>query len=315
LNKRTVFGPIYGPLVRARHSRPVRIAGAVPFLASQHLRARRNVPYFAVDIQGLMGMGAVLAHSLRLCRYSEEHGLRPVITSTNPLYSTGPGADFLSVHLGSEEETPLLHPLRLRHKESLFLFSIPDHVPLDDASRLLQTFFPPKAGIVKRVDAVLGRTASPKFDLSMHLRGTDKVLEARPFDFRRLEEEVARHVSSGGHLEQVFLATDVPALERAVRERWPDTHFTTFNLGGPRPAGEARHFSDMPPADKAVEALVNIFLLARAPMCIRTSSYLSAMSRIANPDLRTVTLNRTLQGSRHFPEHEILAEEAARHDG
>jgi hypothetical protein len=54
-----------------------------------------------------------------------------------------------------------------------------------------------------------------------------------------------------------------------------------------------------------------MLLLSMAPTCIRSSSYLSAISKIMNPNLRTVTLTRDHWGSRAYPEFEILAEEAA----
>jgi len=79
----------------------------------------------------------------------------------------------------------------------------------------------------------------------------------------------------------------------------------------PSPPGTPRHFSALSPADKALEALVNIHALARAPVCIRTSSYLSAISALVAPAMRTVTVNRTIGRAAPFPEAELLACEQA----
>ena len=310
MNKRELLGPLYGTLVRTRHARPVRIAAALPLLPSQHLRGRRNRPYFAVDIQGVMGMGAVLAHAIRLCRYAASHGLEPRITSTNPLYAFHPGMDCLAPYLGPELRNEVVGPpMRFRHSESLFHLRLPRHLPLREASSLFWATFPPKAVLMAEVDAVLARVPDNRFDLSMHYRATDKALEAKPASFAGVEAAVEDHLAAGGRLEHVFLATDDSRFEARARDRWPTTVFSTYNRGGPVAGGMPRHFSDMPPADKALEALVNMFLLTAAPRCVRTSSYLSALSKVIDPSLRTVTLNRTLGSSQLFPEHEILSEE------
>lgn len=304
------LGRLYPALVKTRHSAPVRIVAALPLLPSQCLRARSSYPCFAVDIEGTMGMGAVISHALRLCRYAEIKGLAPVITSSNPLYSAGPGEDCLAPYLGADHRRqPKGRPLRFRHTYSLLHLRVPRHMPLPVASRLLSTHFQVRGTLETRIDGVLADIPSAVFDLSLHYRGTDKVLEADEVSFHRFEEEVRRHVRLGGGLKNVFLATDNPDFERFVRTRWPETTFTTFNLGAASEGATPRHFSKRPPEEKAVEALVNVVLLGKAPRCIRTSSYLSAVSKILNPALVTVTLNRTFHASPLFPEREILAEE------
>lgn len=311
LDKRTTFGPMYAVLVKARHSHPVRMGSAMAMLPSQYLRARANPRSFAVDIEGVMGMGAVLAFALRLYHHAELRGLEPHIVSTNPLYSSGPGIDCLAPYLGAEgRPSALRRPLRFRNSESLFHLHIPCHLPLSTASRLFWTHLTPKDAVRRRVDAVLAAVPDRRFDLSLHYRGTDKFLEAERTGFGTFEAAIGRHQAGGGLLRHVFLATDDPAFEELARERWPATVFSTFNLGAPKDVGTPRHFSEMRPEDKALEAIVNMFLLAEAPRCVRTSSYMSALSKIVNPTLRTVTLNRTFNRALAFPEHEIVAGEA-----
>lgn len=312
VDKRKVFGPFYGPLVKARHSYPMRMASGLAVLPSQHLRARRNPGTLAVDIEGVMGMGALLAFALRLYHYAEVQGLRPRIVSTNPLYSTGRGVDCLEPHLGSDHHSfPPSQALRFHNFESLFYLRIPRHLSLERASSLFWRYLPPRKEINQLVDSALVKVPTGQFDLSLHYRGTDKVLEAEAAKLNLVEAAVGRHQAAGGLLRHVFLATDDPAFERFVIDRWPRTTFSTFNLGRPADAEVPRHFSNLRPEDKTVEAIVNMLLIARAPACIRTVSYMSALSKIMNPTLRTHTLNRTFDGSKAFPEHEILADEGA----
>jgi hypothetical protein len=77
------------------------------------------------------------------------------------------------------------------------------------------------------------------------------------------------------------------------------------------PDDTPRHFSSMAARNRAVESLVNIFLLARSPVIVRSSSYMSAISVLANPSMKTITLDKNLTGRQIFPEYEIIAAEQA----
>ena len=311
LDKRKLLGPLFTPLSKAKHSRASRILVATAWMPSQLLRARHNRPYFSVNIGSSKGMGAVLSEALLMCHYAELNGLTPRIISTNPLYTTKTAEDFLSRYLGTETEKnpPDLRPMQFHTLWSFYHLNFLEHMPLALANRLFWTYFPPKPIIADKVDAVLAGIPNHKFDLSIHYRGTDKVLEAPLIDFEVYEKAILAYQAGGGSLHSVFLATDDTDFETFVRNRFSATRFTTYNLGTSIHTTRGRHFSDMSPEDKAVESLVNIFLLAAAPTCIRGASYMSAISKILNPALRTVSLNRTHWGSSGFPELEILAEE------
>lgn len=170
-------------------------------------------------------------------------------------------------------------------------------------------YLPPKSAITDSVNAILDVIPGRQFQLSIHYRGTDKMLEAPLVKFQSYENAIQERVSNGSSLSQVFLATDDVEFELFIKARFPEINFSTFNLGTPSDASRGRHFSDMTPPDKAIESLVNMFLLAAAPICIRSTSYMSGVSKIINPRLRTITLNQTHWGSGHFPENEILAAE------
>lgn len=301
---------LYRRLVWARHSPLVRRAVGLARLPGQLARARHNYPYFAVDIRARMGMGAVLAHAIVLNRYAETHELIPSIVSTNPLFSRR-GRDFLGDYLGptSASVAHRLKPIRFDNLESVFHLEIEHHVPIAEANRLFWTYLHPKSVITDPVEAVLRDLSISQFDLSIHYRGTDKFLEGGLVGYEAVERAIARHVHDGGRVDIVFLATDDVRFEAFVRSRLPNTSFVTYTRGHPSDLLAPRHFSDMAPEDKAIEALVNILLIAHSPMCIRTTSYMSAISKIANPALATETLNRTYRDSRLFPEREVISDE------
>ena len=310
-DKKKLLGPFFRPLSNAKHSRASRILVATAWLPSQLLRARHNYPYFAVDIVSKKGMGAVLVESLLMCNYAEINALIPKISSSNSLYASEKGKDFINRYLGPETEGVAngLRPMRFHTLWNFYHLTFEQHLTLEVASRLFWKYFSPKPVIRDKVEAILAKQLGGKFDLSVHYRGTDKVLEAPLVAFSIFEKAIRAHEAAGGSIRSLFLATDDVDFEHFVRQQFPETSFTTFNLGSPGDATHGRHFSDISPDDKATESLVNIFLLAAAPVCIRVASYMSAMSKIVNPDLVTVSLNRTHWGSTGFPEFQIVAEE------
>jgi hypothetical protein len=311
LDKRILLGPLFKPLSKARHSKTLRISSALLILPSQIIRARLNFPYFPVDIKGRKGMGALLRDAIQICNYAEQNKLVPRISSTNPLYSSNQRLDVIQTYFGPEstDHTPGLRPLKYLNKWSFLHLKFAKHISIREANRIFWFYLSPKLLIRDKMNAFLDGVPNGEFDLSVHYRGTDKVREAPMVNFSVFKDEMVCYQNTHGPLHHVFLATDEPAFERYIRDEFPGVLFQTYNLGAPGNVSTGRHFSNMNEEDKATEAIVNMFLLARAPCLIRSSSHMSAMSKIINPGIQTITLNRTHWGSGNFPEKEILDEE------
>ena len=313
LDKRRLFGPFFPILSRAKHSEASRFLVATAALPSQLVRARHNKPYFAVDLNARKGMGAVVSEALLICNYAERNGLIPLITSTNPLYASTKGADFLTNYLGiaSEYPTKNIWPMQFHTLWSFYHLPFSRHASLADANRLFWKYLSPKPIITDKVKACLDSVPAKQFDLSIHYRGTDKSLEAPLPTYEVYEHSIIHYEQPYGKVDNIFLATDDAGFEAFIRKRFPLKRFVTFNLGDPSDTSRGRHFSDLSPENKAIEALVNMFLLAAAPACIRGASYMSAISKIINRKLMTITVNRTHGGSNLFPEYEIENEARA----
>lgn len=282
------------------------------FTASRGARAYRKVmdahpAVLAVDIERPMGMGALLMQALIMHHHAERHLLTPAIVSSSRLFAAPAEADFLARWF---ERPALVAPLlNGAARDHLFWHVIDDAPDLAGAADLLARHFRPTAALLDPVaTALAGRTA---FDLTVHFRGTDKISESgevgQPMMFAVLDAELERR----GGVADLFLATDEPGFATALRRRWRKVEITMFERGSV-PEGQARHFSRLDPHDKALEALGNIWLLGKAPLCIRTSSFLSGMAKVVAPPLVTRTINRAPGFDRRFPERDILAEEIRR---
>lgn len=307
------LGPVFPWLSRMRHSSQSRFMQATLAAPLDAIKLRLNRPQFVVDVRGSRGMGALVCEALILVAHAERLGLVPVIRSSNPLYRPAGVDDVLSHYLGADSppRTRGGWPLAFRHFHSLYALKINRQLSIEEASALFWRYFRPQLIVRKRVSEVLANIPGRRFDLSLHYRGTDKRLEAMPVDYSEFAAavEAARQARPG--VRHVFIATDDPEFQAFMLAKFPQLDFTSFNLGTAADTHGGRHFSSMSPEEKAVEALVNSLLLAQAPMCIRTSSYLSALSVIVNPALKTQTLNTDLWGSTTFPERNILDRELA----
>ncbi len=310
IDKRKLLGPFFKPLSKAKHSRASRILIALVWLPSQLLRHHYNKPHFFVNIASPKGMGAVITEALLMCHYAIQNNLTPNIISTNRLYTQNNNSDFISNYLGCLATNTLsnMKAMQLQTLWSFYHLNMAEHITLEESNRLFWTYFPPKPIITNIIDKILSDITNQQFDLSIHYRGTDKALEAPLVSFEIYKNAVLDYQAKN-NIESVFLATDDADFETYIKSQLPNLTFTTYNLGLPSDASRGRHFSDISPEEKAIEAIVNIFLLAKSPFLIRGASYMSAISKIINLELKTVTLNRTHWGSTGYPEMEILAEE------
>jgi len=259
-------------------------------------------PTLDIDLSGKVGMGALICFALRLHALAEDRGMASTIACTSPLYSDGHDVFARYFHRPAPPEGWKPHSALATHW--LMQIAAPYRLPLERAHRLFQSHFSPREQLE---ELVAGRS----FDVSVHFRGTDKFVESGHVDAAKMLDALEEFLPRRGEGCQVFLATDDIAFSVAVRDAFPKAQFSDFELGEVAP-GTPRHFAELAPEAKALEALANILLLARAPICVRTASYLSATSAIVNPEMRTLTINAT-PAMHGFPEDEIrMAELPAR---
>jgi hypothetical protein len=312
MKKRALLGPLFPILSKARHSRATRLAIALSRWPLNKQREYTNRPYYFMDISGTKGIGALLCEALVICRHAEHKHLLPIIISSNRLYCQPNQSDFLKDFFNqplSKSIEAARRPTQVHTLWDLRLLSISENISLEDAHRVFTKYFIPAPQVTQQVADVLEEAQLTNFDLSIHYRGTDKHLEARTVAFSEVDTAVIEYLKTNQNTKNVFLATDELTFEVHFRAQFPELKVSTYFIDKNVDSTRGRHFSSISPEDKAKEAIVNMFLLARAPMCIRTSSYLSAMSRIINPALKTKTLSLTHWGSTAFPEMQIIAQE------
>jgi hypothetical protein len=294
-----------------RHSSCVRYISEMPFYPHDRILQRQNRGHFAFDVTGSIGMGGILTHVIRLSKYADQNSLIPVVRCTGALYATERGRDwfqklFVPKISVSIETANRLRFLSVQTDQSYGAFSVPKVMTILEANRLFDKYFGFHPDVHSVVESVLTKGGVRQFDLSLHYRGTDKRLEAGEVPFEILDEKISQLQARGIRIVNVFLATDSVAFDVFIRRRRPDFNFTSLQFGELNRDDAPRHFSNINPELKAIEAVGNMRLIGMAQYCIRTASYLSAWSKIFNPNLKVSTLNTLTDKSVRFPEQEIL---------
>lgn len=298
--------PVWPWLVLARSSPPVRRAKAIAAIPAFAWKAR-GARGLLIDFTSPIGMGGVIAHALRVDAWAEDAGMPIEIRATSPLYGAA-GEDMFATWFAPPEAGVAAAPRRLGGLAGEHVVSnlAPLHMPLARAERLFARRFRPSPRLRDAIAEAQARIGA--YSLAIHFRGTDKFLESGRVGEHRMIAAVRPELDARSG-QTVFLATDDAGFARRIRAEFPDIAFASYDMGLV-PEGEPRHFSALSPREKAQEALVNIFLISRAATVVRTSSFLSAISRLASPDQRTMTINQTLARDTPFPEFEILEHEA-----
>lgn len=310
--KRAIGENHYSSLIRARHSKALRTACAFAAYPIQKILQAGNDNYFAVNICGSMGYGALLTHLIKVTKYAHIHGKIPHVISISQLYSANLREDCIAPYIRSKKiDRPIsrnLHYISVKNEQNLDVFGVPQHMNLVEANMLFNEYYEFQDIIHDTVQNIMRKAEVAEFDLSIHYRCTDKQFEAPTVPLDRFTEYLKTILTEKHRYKNVFIATDSDLFNAKIQDLFHSTKVTSFQLGHVN-AGEPRHFSSLPNQDKALEAIVNMILLSKSKLCIRTASYLSAWSKILNPALETITLNRTFGGSTLFPERQICAAE------
>ena len=306
--QRKLLGVFYAPAIRLKTSRFSYFIKKTMSYAFFRFETRRGDRKFIVDISHKIGMGAIIANAIKLIAHQEKYNLDIHIVSSSPLYCKEGDRDFLCEFFEREVDLSGYRHFSSSAVEWLLQRERSSHLAINRARDIFAIEFRPNKWLSQQINDAM--KCSSDFDLSIHFRGTDKFLEAWFIDYSLMLNVINSHIQLHGDTSKVFLATDDAEFSRIVRAEFPDIRFQSFDICDVS-EGEPRHFADADPFEKATEAIVNIFLLGRAPICIRTSSYLSSIAVLASSSLETRTINWTLTDDLPFPEAEIFAHEAS----
>ncbi|GAB5096278.1 O-fucosyltransferase family protein [Caballeronia sp. HLA56] len=308
---------------RFRRSEGFKHSLAAPVRLSLHARQRLNRNVFAIEIRENSGFFSVMQMVLFILKHCEEKRLTPQISARGGLYGDPEGkidwfsALFESVRASGDVKLPrrvrtstvrdlVQLGLRQRHEAGLRLQS---------SSDLFRSHYRPVAAIRDEVDATCAKLDIGQSTLGVHYRGTDKKFEAMTLpwaDFCRLVEQT---LALNPHLTNIFVSSDEQAFIDFFRA-WPFNRPVSVAPAKLLSTGDMPvHFSGYPGLEIGREALVSSLLLSKCGYLVKMPSYLSAWSKILNPDLPTTLAVPPKPDAFWFPDSQIWIEQEQVMDG
>lgn len=156
------------------------------------------------------------------------------------------------------------------------------------AHSLIEKYIKIKQDVLDEVEGFAVKNLKGKTVIGIHYRGTDKHLEASYVDYSMLISALEKEVKALEDADFViFLATDEPIVLERLSASYRDKLVFTNAERMEMPV----HYASQRCYQKGRDALVDMLLLAKSNLIIRTNSNLSAVSCFFNPDMRVVNLN------------------------
>jgi hypothetical protein len=181
---------------------------------------------------------------------------------------------------------------------------------LDLASRLVRKYIGINPSLLDRVDAFLDKHLNGKCVLGIHYRGTDKGAEAPPVSYSEVKASICQFLDDNSKFDCLFVASDeqpfVDFIEKELGRQVPvvsheDQERSKTNVAVHRSKEGDRY-------KKGEEAVLNCLLLSRCNALMKNASILSGWSKLFNPELPVVLLNRPFEGQLWFPDRELVSQ-------
>jgi hypothetical protein len=300
----TLAGSLMYQLKKLYSSEKVNRMVALPRRSLVFAKQWRNKPIFSVEIGGTFGFFAILQVILFILTYCEERSLVPDISARGGLYGDPAGrVDWFArcferiKSYGPEIEERIR---RKSHISTARVFNVrqlgfrrryEDKMDLAKASQLFLDYYRPSSDILSVVETAVRELSINPFTLGVHYRGTDKVHEAGRVSWEIVIDAVQKTLASEPRITNILVSSDELQFLDYIRQQGFDCPVDCVPSSHLSANGKPVHFSGHDGLQIGREALVASLLLSRCGFLIKTASYLSAWSKIFNPELKVLLIS------------------------
>jgi hypothetical protein len=281
-----------------------------PFRVRNLLTQKRNGNIFSIDIRSDFGFFAVMQVYLYILLHCDRNNLTPIVRFSGKNYSCEERngnwfENYFFSTIPAPAETRKLHTSVIMNVHDLGLRERYGRaITLETASALLAKHMGVRKEILSEVEEFT-REAFRGETLGVHYRGTDKASEAPRVDWSTVRSEVLSLLEKARTIKTIFLASDEPEfIDFFVGSSWP-VKVVQYDCAEIYRGGMPTHKTTGDGYRKGKEALITCLLLSRCDYCLKTSSYLSGWSKLFNPKLKVIMLNRPHGHANWFPDSEI----------
>lgn len=276
-----------------------------------------------IDLRFGAGYGAILNEVLKLLAYERDNNKQFSIRVISRYYSTSQNDCALQRFFDEIEKQTHATPLSPASFKTVTINSINDTPALraynifsgsiETAHELFFSRYRFKDRILKEAQERFHRlTEGKQHLLGLHYRGTDKTngdswAEGNPVDASEFVRHAHSIVEKHPEIDGIYVATDEQRFLDFVRRE-----VTTLPVYGEDLKNHATHglgLHTMPgdPAEKAKDAVMVMLMLSQCRYLLKTTSLLSAWSKVINPDLVAFVPQKPREetGGNVFPDKEV----------
>ena len=269
-----------------------------------------------------LGLFAHFSWCLYLAGWAEKNGRQIRLECTSPNYGHERVAhDWLPEVLEYRSQAPKAGAARITLRRWEFMpYSANSAVPvaLAEARALFRRHFIVPQALVRQAGEFAAANFRDDFLVGVHYRGTDKHIEASRTDYNDAiasVNETCRALDAAGvRAVTVFVATDEKGFAEDIRRRVTGARVAMIDEALRSECGKALHAA--PSKDgvrKAREAVVDVLLLGKTRLLIKTASTLSAWAPIIGNDMPVLSLSKPFERCNWFPD--AIIARAAFHRG
>ncbi len=292
-------------------------------LARKNRRVKRRLVntrgVLSLRIESHVGLFGQLSWCLLIAEFCRQRELIPKIALVGRQYGdngedwfpflfdgAAEGASQLSSHAGEPmfvghitDLLPSFAALLPVFEESNFNLS------MEHAHQLQRRFLPLRKEILDRVDQFVARHFQNAPVIGCHYRGTDKTLEAVRIDYEVMTDAIKVRLAAYPGTVRLFVATDEAAFVEHVRATLPGVHVITADHSRSSDGQPLHEGENLLGRRHAIEALTDCLLLSRCDCLIKSSSLLSAWSKVFNPSLPLTLIGSPKQHMVWYPENTL----------
>jgi hypothetical protein len=265
---------------------------------------------FAVEIRSTVGLGAKLEWCLEIMAYCDEKGLLPQFRFSYPDARQEPVDYFGSLFRIRDSPERRARFVKISSIVELDLGKDYDRVlTIDLANSLINKYLVVREEVVSEVDDFCRQHFDSRRVVGVHYRGTDKVRESPMVPYDSVRRNLDQYLELYPETDCIFVATDdanfLDHLRNASLSRAIVCRDDSFRS---RDGTSIHESSDTDKYAINRDAIVNCLILSRCEALLKTASILSGWSKLFNPRLPVVMLNRPSDEHLWFPERVLVGQ-------
>lgn len=303
-----------------------KIVGAPIYLSRELIRPHicrarqsRSGHLLVVEVNSWVGLFAHLETFLEISLHCERYNLTPCFMSTSSQYvdpQRGPNwfeYFFTNLQLSAEDSEKIKNgQVPICRIEGIRQLGLPeDYDPqlnLRMAAQLIRKYIGIKSHVLEKVDTFVTTYFKNRSVLGIHYRGTDK--RSSPISYSDFRKSIDNFLLKNPAFDCLFVSSDEQSFVDFIKNEFRHTLSVFYHDDHERSKTKiAIHRSKSGDGfRKAEEAVLNCLLLSRCGALMKTASFLSGWSKLFNPDLLVILLNRPFERELWFPDRELLFE-------